>query len=268
MIIKMLLGSMHQSARTAPITKLDQIALIQLQDVMAEVHSAYENFEFYKAVNAINKWINTDLSAFYLEAMKDRLYCGDGGGVLEEIFSGLLKMLSPITPSLVEEAWDHRPEWVAAESHVHPSLRPLNEPIISPDRGSIDPAIRDDIILIQSANTAIKAAQEEARAKKLMGSSLECTVALSLSPEARTVFTRYAQELDSIFVVSSVELVDQDAEPEGKWKYSVEFDDGRCKASVLPPKDSKCPRCWRYVAPVDEPCQRCQDVCGECSIDV
>ncbi|RDL31165.1 uncharacterized protein BP5553_09954 [Venustampulla echinocandica] len=262
MTIKMLLGSMHQSARTAPLTKLDQIALIQLEVAMAEVNSAYENFEFYKGVNAINKWINNDLSAFYLEAMKDRLYCGDGGGVLEEIFSGLLKMLAPITPSLVEEAWDHRPEWMAAESGAHPSLRPLNEPVISPERGSVDSTIRDDITLIQSANTAIKAAQEEARAEKLIGSSLECSVALSLSPEAYAVFTRYAHELDSIFVVSSVQLNGPDAEPEGEWKYSVEFDGGRCKASVLPPKDSKCPRCWRYVAPVDELCQRCEDAVG------
>jgi isoleucyl-tRNA synthetase len=115
-IIKMLLGSIHKSARTSPLTVIDHIALIQLKDTLAEIQKHYENYEFYKATSSLNRWINIDLSAFYLEALKDRLYCGDGGGVLEPIFNGLLRMLSPITPLLVEEAWDHRPDWLKAET--------------------------------------------------------------------------------------------------------------------------------------------------------
>lgn len=111
-IIKMLLGSMHHSARTAPLTALDHIAIIQLRDVMEEVGRLYENFEFHKAFSALNRWVTNDLSAFYLEALKDRLYCADGGGVLEPIFFGFLRMLGPITPLLVEEAWDHAPSWL------------------------------------------------------------------------------------------------------------------------------------------------------------
>ncbi len=212
MTIKMLLGSMHASARTAPRTKLDQIALAQLDAVMKEVANAYDNFEFYKGVNAINKWISTDLSAFYLEAMKDRLYCGDGGGVLEEIFQGLLRMLTPITPNLVEEAWDHRPEWMKAEKQIHPFHRTLDEPII-PSQAMVDSeALLLDLPLLLSANAAVKVAQEEARANKMIGSSLESSVVLEFPTEMkgarspRHVFERYIDELESIFVVSSVEL--------------------------------------------------------------
>jgi isoleucyl-tRNA synthetase len=111
-IIKMLLGSMHASARDAPLTALDQIAMIQLRDVMDEVGSLYQSFEFQKAFSALNRWITNHLSAFYVEALKDRLYCADGGGVLEPIFFGLLRMLAPVTPLLVEEAWDHAPAWL------------------------------------------------------------------------------------------------------------------------------------------------------------
>jgi len=111
-IIKMLLGSMHESARSTPLTFLDHIALVQLKDVMSEVSMYYNNYEFNKAVASLNHWIANDLSAFYLEALKDRLYCADGGGVLEPILMGFLRMLSPITPVLVEEAWDHRPAWL------------------------------------------------------------------------------------------------------------------------------------------------------------
>lgn len=211
MIIKMLLGSMQTPLiRTSPVTKLDQIALVQLQAVMYEVQTAYQNYEFYRAVNAINRWINTDLSAFYLEAMKDRLYCGDGGGVLEEIFHGLLKMLAPITPNLVEEAWDYRPQWMKASSQTHPSLRPLTEPVSDAERCDVaELEIRDEVPVLLAANTAIKTVQEEARGKKLIGSSLESSVVLTLPPRLLEVFERYREELASIFVVSSVQLVQE-----------------------------------------------------------
>ena len=114
-IIKMLLGSLHLEARQSPLTKLDQMALVQLSDTMSQVSEAYDNFEFHRATSLINRWVATDLSAFYLEALKDRLYCGDGGGILEPIFIGFLRMLAPITPLLVEEAWEHRPTWMVED---------------------------------------------------------------------------------------------------------------------------------------------------------
>jgi isoleucyl-tRNA synthetase len=260
MTLKMLLGSMHPSARTAPITKLDQIALAQLQTVMTEVASSYDNFEFYKGVNAINKWISSDLSAFYLEAMKDRLYCGDGGGVVEEIFQGLLRMLTPITPIIVEEAWDHRPAWMKAEPQVHPFHRTIADPIIAATRAVRDNNLLADLPWLMNANTAIKTAQEEARGKKIIGSSLESSVVLQLPSQAQEVFARYGDELETIFVVSSVDL---NITIEGTWKFSCDFDvpGGKGTAWVVPPIEHKCPRCWRYVAPVeDKLCKRCEEV--------
>jgi isoleucyl-tRNA synthetase len=115
-IIKMLLGSLNQEARQSQLTKLDQIALVQLSDTMSQVMESYDNYEFHRATGLINRWVATDLSAFYLEALKDRLYCGDGGGILEPVFIGFLRMLAPITPLLVEEAWSHRPAWMAEDT--------------------------------------------------------------------------------------------------------------------------------------------------------
>ncbi|PQE17800.1 hypothetical protein CJF31_00005563 [Rutstroemia sp. NJR-2017a BVV2] len=256
---KMLLGSMHESARNAPLTKLDIIALAQLNAVMKEVNSAYEAFEFYKAINAINRWIHTDVSAFYLEASKDRLYCGDGGGVLEYIFHGLLRMLAPIAPSLVEEAWSHLPAWMQAEDQIHPLQRSLNHEIIPPSLSPAIAAIEKDIPWLMNAMAAIKVAQEEARGQKIIGSSLESSVVLILPEQARTLFESYAEELESIFVVSSVSLGGQ---CEGEWKFSAEFDapGGEAIVWVLPPSHAKCSRCWRYVAPAqDEICKRCEE---------
>jgi isoleucyl-tRNA synthetase len=257
---KMLLGSMHESARNAPVTKLDIIALAQLNAVMKEVNSAYEAFEFHKAINAINRWIHTDLSAFYLEASKDRLYCGDGGGVLEPIFHGLLRMLAPITPSLVEEVWSHLPAWMQAEEQIHPLQRTLNHDIIPLSLSPAIVAVEKDVPWLMNAMTAIKVAQELARRDKIIGSSLESSVVLILPEQARNLFEGYAEELESIFVVSSVSL---GGECEGDWKFSAQFDapGGKAIAWVLPPRHTKCPRCWRYVAPAqDELCKRCEEV--------
>lgn len=260
-MLKMLLGSMHKEARTAPITKLDQIALSQLETVMTEVATSYDNFEFYKGLNAIHRWISNDLSSVYFEAAKDRLYCADGGGVVEEIFHGLLKMLVPITPSLVDEAWDHRPQWMKEEDQIHPFHRSLTDQLTKRNPKP-DSHVREDIPWLLNANAAIKAAQEQARSKKLIGSSLESSVVLQLPPEAVQLFNRFADELDTIFVSSSVSI---NKPVEGAWQFSSEFATPNSVAAgiawAIPAVDSKCPRCWRYVAPVEDTlCHRCQSV--------
>ncbi|KAK4153310.1 hypothetical protein C8A00DRAFT_33935 [Chaetomidium leptoderma] len=269
--IKMLTGSMHQSARTAPLTATDQIALLQLGDVMAQVGRHYDNYEFNKAFGSLNHWLTNDLSAFYLEALKDRLYCADGGGALEPIFLGFLRMLAPVTPLLVEEAWEHRPAWLKegeADSGVahHPLQQLYDAPVVDAARLTLDEAgLREAVPVLMRAHAAIKAAAELARADKVLGSSLQCGVVLEV-PEgpALQALGRYQAELEAMFVVSSVELngvVAGDAE----WKYCEAFElEGKpCKAWVLPPKQAKCPRCWRYVAPKeDELCGRCEEVVG------
>jgi isoleucyl-tRNA synthetase len=268
MIIKMLLGSMQTHAEQTPISKLDRIALYQLQSVMAEVTTAYANFEFYKGVSAINRWINSDLSAFYLEALKDRLYCGDGGGIVEEIFHGLMRMLTPITPSLVAEAWEHYLEkiegkkGISLERRTHPFHQILSDPLCG-RQPEIFEYIPDDIPWLMNAHTAIKTALEKLRTLKMIGSSVQAHVVLSLPPKAHEVFSRYADELESIFVVSSVEIKDIKLD---LTKFAAAFDapGGRATAWVSQSPEAKCPRCWRSVAPVkDELCKRCDDVLYE-----
>ncbi|KAI1802858.1 isoleucyl-tRNA synthetase [Daldinia bambusicola] len=267
-IVKMLLGSVHESARTAPLTATDHIAILQLQDTMEEVGKAFDNYEFYKGFAALNKWIVNDLSAFYLEAMKDRLYCGDGGGVLEPLLTGLLRMLMPVTPLLVEEAWDHRPEWMKGDSSlIHPCHQLYNDPIIEPGRLTRDlTSLRKDIPVLMSARAAVKAGLEVARRDKVLGSSLQSSVIIKIPDvQTREVLESYADELDSMFVVSSV-AINASLPSEPEWSYTQEFEVGGVKGDVvvLPPKHAKCPRCWRYVAPKEDSlCGRCEDVVAD-----
>ncbi|KAK7756931.1 isoleucine-tRNA ligase [Diatrype stigma] len=276
-IVKMLLGSLHEAARAAPLTTADHIALAQLADTMAEAGRALDAHEFHRALAAANRWLTNDLSAFYIEALKDRLYCGDGGGVLEPLFFGFLRMLAPVAPLLVEEAWDHRPEWMKRDSSlVHPLHQRYDDPLIDPTRLTCDlDALRADIPVLMATHTAVKAALERARADKVLGSPLQSYVIISAAPgnpKVAAVLDRYVQELDGLFVVSSVAVLDDPPEigEDVPWSYTqdIVLGDAGAGASevagtavVLPPRYAKCPRCWRYVARVEGAlCRRCADV--------
>ncbi|KAF3023528.1 isoleucine-tRNA ligase [Neopestalotiopsis sp. 37M] len=270
-IAKMLLGSMHGSARSAPLITADHIALIQLRDTMEEVGKAFDKHEFYKGFNMVNRWITNDLSAFYLEASKDRLYCGDGGGIIEPIFNGFMRMLAPMTPSLVEEVWEHRPEWMKQDaSLVHPLRQLYSSPVISEDRLTLDlSAVRKDIPTLMAVHSAIKTGLEKARADKVVGSSLQSSIVVSTSDaQVVAVLERYADELANMFVVSSLEITAGDASPDTpagweQYKQDIEINGSGVKGTiaVLPPKQEKCSRCWRYIAPVEDAlCGRCEEM--------
>ncbi|RNJ52349.1 isoleucine-tRNA ligase [Verticillium nonalfalfae] len=263
-ILRMLLGSMHPAARTAPLTAADSIALVQLEDVTADVRAAFAAHEFYRAFAAVNRWVANDLSAFYLEASKDRLYCGDGGGVIEPVFHGFLRMLAPMAPLLVEEAWAHRPAWMQRDASLtHPLHALASTPLFDPARLTHDPAaLRADLPLLLSVHAAVKAALERARLAKRLGSSLQSAVVVSVpaAPSA-AVLARYAADLDALFVVSSVEVRVGAAPPEVPFAQEFEADAGtKGVVSVLPPTGCKCSRCWRYVAEAEDSlCGRCEE---------
>ncbi|KAH6900366.1 tRNA synthetases class I-domain-containing protein [Thelonectria olida] len=266
-ILKMLLGSLNQEARTSSLTKLDQIALVQLQDTMSQVMKFYDSYEFHRAVGVINRWVATDLSAFYLEALKDRLYCGDGGGIIEPIFIGFLRMLAPITPLMVEEVWSHRPTWMAEDTSLeNPARQQYDSPLVDASRLTLPQAsVRRDTVILLEVHNAVKATLEHARADKVLGSSLQCSVNLVVEEKNRRltdILERYQDELEAIFVVSSVKL-NQPVPASQTWAYEQEFRirDAKFKVNVLPPKQNKCSRCWRYVAPSeDNLCHRCEEV--------
>ncbi|KAK1835528.1 tRNA synthetases class I-domain-containing protein [Podospora conica] len=305
--IKMLTGSTHESARTAPLTTLDRIALIQLSDAMADVARHYDRHEFNKAVSRLNNWLVNDLSAFYLEALKDRLYCGDGGGVLEPIFTGFLRMLAPVTPMLVAEAWNHRPPWMRNDSTLlHPLHQLYASPLLPASRlpsPESEAQLRLDIPLILALHKAIREASESARKKNRMGSSLQCAVTISFpAASPRPLGGRYpAAELADMFVVSQVRYAavvrfaavgppatPEEQEVKDRLRQMLRLLPGMAPANkpgrdkpewvekapvagydgvtvrVTPPEAHKCPRCWRYVAPVEDAlCGRCEEWVGE-----
>ncbi|KAH7320030.1 tRNA synthetases class I-domain-containing protein [Stachybotrys elegans] len=263
-ILKMITGSLHKPEAKVPVTKLDAVALVQLEDLMAQVSRAYDNHEFYRAIGLINQWIATDFSAFYLEALKDRLYCGDGGGMLEPILVGLLRMLAPVVPVLVEETLQHAPEWVFKHRALPSPPKALyHDPIAQDIQLPIDrDQAREDLPKLQVVHTAVKAALERGRVEKALGSSLQCNVVIQFDCDATPgFFERWSGELSAVFVVSSVDI-NTPVSSEHPWVYVEEFELCGQKGSVhiIPPKDAKCPRCWKYQSKEeDHLCPGCSE---------
>ena len=286
---KLLLGMLdthkaNRRLRFGDLGTIDQIALMELEKLDTNVRRAYQEFEYHKAISAINQYVVTDLSAFYIESIKDRLYAEaiesrsriKAQIVLWEIFKKLSSMLAPITPLLIQEACDYMPKGLAFDP-VKDGFFEHGLPVCV-DGPWVNPQLELDIPYLTAANTAVKAAQELARADKKMGSSLQSFVFIELSNskdaaamQVADTFNRRVTALEDFFVVSKVEVAVGSPPPyvsEAAWSYHTAFEveGNKLKAHVYEPQLDKCARCWKYVASPkenssqDSLCARCTDV--------
>ncbi|PKX90388.1 isoleucine--tRNA ligase ISM1 [Aspergillus novofumigatus IBT 16806] len=279
---KLLLGALsdfrpQDQLQYSQLQQVDRMALLHLSEMVLACQKACENFEFYKAVNAMNRWANLQFSAFYMETIKDRLYTyGESSTsrraaqtTLFHIYNYLQEILAPITPLLVEETWEHTPEAIKLQCG-HPLKRVASTPPVEWLNQSLEADYQD----IAGVSSVIKALQEQARGKKQLGSSLQSFVHIVL-PEGNSTgsaLKRNLSELNDMFVVSSVTL-GAHGEPvpasilDAEWQYSDAYElpsGGKGTVYIYTPQADKCPRCWRYVVPEPQAdgtlCNRCEDV--------
>lgn len=284
-----------------PLYFADQVVLHQLSKTSAIVHAAQSAYEFHRSVTAINRFVNVDLSAFYFEVIKDRIYAEDDTirqhtqTVLYIVFEELLRMLTPITPHLVAEIWAHVPEQQKEGDIAHPLIRVWDEPFEASFDTYDSAQMETAIAALQTVTTAVKAAQEEARQQGKLGSSLACAVELQIPEEIKdeTMLLlsdlEEQDELSELFVVSDVQLVPRDEqarehqmeqmkEEMGEeivearrdwrdnvaWEYSAEFE---CGTEERPVKGKVV-----VLPPNGEKCMRCwqytageaDGLCGRC----
>lgn len=295
---KLLLGILDDFSPSKPIhfrqlSTNHQIALMQLRGLRIIVRKLYQTYEYNKAISEVNKYI-VDLSAFYIESIKDAAYAG-GEEIsrissremtqytLLHVLTALQQMLAPVTPLLVEETWDYTPKKIQ-EWHGYPFYRQWTEESEIEEKDDDrwhNKQLEKDLPILMQANAAIKSAQEMARKDKKMGSSLQSFVLvevkqLSTTPHAQhlestvfRVFDRYLTDLEAIFVVSKIDLslgslpsFVEDA----AWSYATKFDVEGVEvwAHVYAPQKAKCVRCWRYAASAEVSDQNA--LCGRCGV--
>lgn len=252
-----------------------RIALFQLYKTAEGFRNAMQNYEFHKALSIVNEWIAKDFSGFYIESIKDMIYCDSLHSqrrlvtqtVLFHVMQQFQHMLAPITPLMIEEMHEHTPTLI--QEHVEHPLRRIWSPL--PAEWN-DASVESSMDAIMCINSAVKVAQEQARLNKVLGSSLACEVEIEFSP---TIQNEAVTQLppsfwEQVLVVSKVHLSPQSLDK--KWVYQQSAGDDKHIANVYihPPTEEKCARCWTFRAlepPVKEEvtplCTRCTEVVDE-----
>jgi len=209
-----------------------------------------------------------DLSAFYFDILKDRLYTfaprGQGRRsaqtAIYRIANALVRLVAPILVFTAEEIWKHMPRRPGEPDSVHMALFPAAEEIDT----HLDPGTSANWNLLQVLRGRVLRSLEEARNDKLISGSLEAKVVLEAEGDLATLLHKYARALPALFIVSQVEI----AEKKPVSVTSAE-DASTPIVRILRADGRKCERCWNYSTRVGESaeyptvCERCLPVVKE-----
>ncbi|MBI3079097.1 MAG: isoleucine--tRNA ligase [Deltaproteobacteria bacterium] len=241
--------------------ELDRFALLRLSRLIRRVRGAYETFEFHLIYHALHNFCAVDLSAFYLDVLKDRLYCShphdparrSAQTVLNRTLRALAQLMAPLLPFTAEEIWSHLPG--VREESVHLTGFP------DPSPQAEDPVLEACWERLLKVRGEVYKVLEAARQRKEIGSSLDAQVILAADGSTAGLLREQLAQLPALFIVSQVSL---DGPADGPWVESAEVEGLRIQA--LPASGRKCARCWTYSEVVGrdtthpELCARCARV--------
>ncbi len=247
--------------------ELDKFALDRLNYVIERVCKAYETFDFHVVFHTLYNYCTVDLSSLYLDILKDRLYVELSNGLIRrsaqtalfQILSALVKLMAPILAFTAEEIWTAVNSAPGRSIHMTSFPEKLDWVKLTDEERA-----RWDTML--SVRQEVSKALEEARAAKLIGSSLEAKVVIEAGEEiAKSI--KNTQDPEGFFIISQLEVkivVEGPSEGEGLLtKIVVERASGE-----------KCPRCWTWKPEVGsdsmyrEVCPRCAGVLRESGVAI
>jgi len=240
---------------------LDRFILHRLHDLLKVSHKAYENYEFHTIYHRLHNFCVVDLSAFYLDIIKDRLYTSpgpdparrDAQSVMYIILENITRLMAPILPFTAEEVWKFMPDVENRPESVHLSSMPVADQAWKDD----DLAVTWEKILELRAE--VTKALEESRIKKLIGHPLDACLEIGIADQhLREILTGFGENLRDIFIVSSTSIT----ETPDKTVYTSQEIEG-LSIRVTKALGDKCERCWKYDTSVGESdtysgaCSRC-----------
>ncbi len=247
---------------------LDRYMLRQAVEVSAEVQRSYEEFAFHKIYHRINNFCGVELSAFYFDVLKDRLYTSACKSVsrraaqtaIWRIGEALVRLLAPILSFTCEEVWRYLPPVEGRLESVHLTTFPAAGDLLGANDVAVapDPTQADDWKTVLAVRETVLKALEEARNQKLIGGNLQAEVTLTAVDPAFSVLERFKSELRYFFIVSAVEV-----------KKGSGNGDSPVAVQVGKAPGLKCERCWNFSTRVGEDkdyptvCERCSAVIKE-----
>lgn len=256
------------SVAYADMEELDRWALLRMEQVKETVLKAYDDYEFHVMYHAVHNFCTVDLSAIYLDILKDRLYTEKADSKLRrsaqtamyEILTTLVRLVAPVLCFTSEEVWQALPNKEEREWSVHMSDMPkVNEAYLDKE---LDEKWKKRLAVRSVAMKAL----EEARQAKVIGHPLDAEVTVYADGEAYDIVKAMEKELADFLLVSQTHIVSGTATaPEN----AASNEEGTVKASVAVCTLAKCERCWKRSSDVDaDPkhpgvCARCAHVLTE-----
>ena len=234
--------------------EIDRWALEACNKLTATMRDAYEHYDFSRAYHALYNFCVIDMSNFYMDVIKDRLYCADDHArrcaqtALYRILVDFTKLLAPILCFTSQEIWSYIPTLDGMKDYVVFEQMPEA-------KAAADEAFEAKWDRIMAIRDDVKKVLEQARADKVIGSALEAGLTLYCSKEVYDFLNAIPMdELADLFIVSHVDLV----KGEGGVKGLVEG----LGVSAAHAAGNKCLRCWKYETTVGEDglCPRCAKV--------
>jgi isoleucyl-tRNA synthetase len=285
---RFLLGNLHGFVPTrdrvaeSDLLPLDRYMLARTRDLTEKIRDWYAAFEFHRVYHAVNEFAIVDLSSFYLDVLKDRMYTfaptslarRSAQTVLWQITEALVRLVAPILSFTADEVWDYLPEVEGREASVHLAQFLSPEEILPVDPTSI---LDEWKVLYFGLRTEVLARLEELRQDKAIGKASEADVMLYAEGVTLEIFSRNKESLKDLLNVSEVSL--HDANLTAPKKLS-EMPAGTreitnivgLKGYVLPASGHKCARCWNFMPEVSDygiwqdVCTRCQGALKEMGI--
>ncbi len=234
--------------------EIDRWALQACNKLTANLRDAYDHYDFSRAYHALYNFCVIDMSNFYMDVIKDRLYCADEHArrcaqtALYRILVDFTKLLAPILCFTSQEIWSYIPKLPGMKDYVVFEQMPEA-------KAEADEAFTAKWDRIMAIRDDVKKVLEQARADKVIGSALEASLTLYCSKEVYVFLNAIPMdELADLFIVSHVDLV----EGEGGVKGLVEG----LGVAAAHAAGNKCLRCWKYEPSVGEDglCPRCAKV--------
>ena len=250
----------NESVAAEDMPPLDRWILHKSAEMGRKILKAYDDYEYHIVFHTIYDFFTVQLSALYLDVLKDRLYCSGKTSPLRKsaqtalfrVLKDTLALMAPILPFTADEAWAAMPAFKDKEESVHLELFP------SCHETWLDAATGDEFDRLMQVRDQVLKELEKARAEKFIGNSLEAQIRLKVPSCHGELLEKYEKDLPALFIVSAVILVPHDG-PD-------------IQAGVEKAPGDKCARCWNFSPYVGsssdypELCERCEDVVRKMSV--
>jgi isoleucyl-tRNA synthetase len=287
---RFLLGNLHgfypaqDRVPEAELLPLDRYMLARTRELAEKILGWYEAYEFHRVYQAVNEFAIVDLSAFYLDVLKDRMYTfaptsharRSAQTVLWQITEALVRLVAPIVTFTADEVWEYLPTVEGREESVHLALFPKPEEIFSEDPAPVIEKWR--LFLFYVRDQAFRLIENFRQAKGI-GKGIEAELHILTRGALLEILQSHSDSLKEFLNVSRVhveempELLDAAEAPEGSDQSKRLISGPDLQFVIHAASGSKCARCWNFMPEVSDygiwhdVCTRCQSALKEMGIE-